>query len=220
MSELTEVAPIKQVMYIKAHIPSSIISAMVSTLVVLAGMFGVYTMLRDAKRDHMELVSALSQNNKEVVLLKVIDDKTNLPMETKVLLTRTIITMTTVKKIPLALACGLIHVETGGTWKPSLVSPKGALGLWQVMWATGKSYLRAERIDPTKAALMDPINSTIAGSGYLADLHDQAVDQGLETPDDYHMSLTMYNVGPSATKPNGYSHDVLEAAKYYKSLGL
>ena len=52
-----------------SHIPSSIISALVSALVVLAGLFGVYTMIRNAQKDHMELVAALSQNNQEAVLL-------------------------------------------------------------------------------------------------------------------------------------------------------
>ena len=203
-----------------SHIPSSIISALVSALVVLAGLFGVYTMIRNAQKDHMELVAALSQNNQEAVLLKVVDEKLSLPMETKVLIARTLKNMVTVKQIPLSLACGLIHVETGGTWRTDLISPAGAIGLLQVMPATGKPYLRSERIDPTKKALMDPINSIIAGIGALADFHDMAVDLGLEKSDQYGVSLAMYNQGPKVNRPTQYSKEVLEASKLYKAMGL
>ena len=110
------------------HIPASIISALVSVLVVLAGLFGAYTMIRNAQKDHMELVVALSQNNQEAILLKIVDEKTSLPMETKVLIARTLRNMVTVKQIPLFLACGIIHVETGGSWRTDLISTAGAVG--------------------------------------------------------------------------------------------
>jgi soluble lytic murein transglycosylase-like protein len=202
------------------HIPASIISALVSVLVVLAGLFGAYTMIRNAQKDHMELVVALSQNNQEAILLKIVDEKTSLPMETKVLIARTLRNMVTVKQIPLFLACGIIHVETGGSWRTDLISTAGAVGLLQVMPATGKPYLRAERIDPTKKALMDPINSIICGISALADFHDMAVDLGLEKPEQFEVSLAMYNGGPRATKPTAYSKSVIEAAKLYKAMGL
>lgn len=201
-------------------IPASIISALVSAVLVLAGVFAVYTLIRDAKKDHMELVSALSKNNQEVVLLKIIDEKTKLPMETKVLAARTIINMTTVRRIPLDLACGIIDVETGGTWDPTLVSRAGALGWFQVMPATGKAYLRAERIDPTKQALIEPVNNAICGLQALADFHDQALDLELDKPGRWEVTLAMYNQGPKATKGSSYSQAVLEAAKRYKALGL
>lgn len=202
------------------HLPVSIGSVLAVALLVIAGVFAVYTLIRDAKKDHMELVSALSKNNQEIILLKIIDEKTKLPMETKVLLARTISNMCTLKRVPLDLACGIIHVETGGKWATGEISSAGAVGLWQVMPATGKPYLRAERIDPTKQALMDPINSTIAGVGALVDFHEQALDLGLDRPGEWGVTLAMYNGGPRATKPTGYSKDVLEAAKQYKALGL
>ena len=221
MSEEPTIHQVVPVSILKtSHIPASIISALVSALVVIAGLFGVYTMIRNAQKDHMELVAALSQNNQEAILLKVVDEKLSLPMETKVLITRTLKNMVTVKQIPLSLACGLIHVETGGTWKTNLTSSAGAVGIMQVMPATAKPYLRTERIDPTKKALLDPINSIIAGIGALADYHDMAVDLGLEKPGQFETSLSMYNQGPRATKPTSYSRDVLEAAKLYKAMGL
>ena len=221
MSEEPTIHQVVPVSILKtSHIPASIISALVSALVVIAGLFGVYTMIRNAQKDHMELVAALSQNNQEAILLKVVDEKLSLPMETKVLIARTLKNMVTVKQIPLSLACGLIHVETGGTWKTDMTSSAGAVGIMQVMPATAKPYLRTERIDPTRKALMDPINSIIAGIGALADYHDMAVDLGLEKPGQFETSLSMYNQGPRATKPTSYSRDVLEAAKLYKAMGL
>jgi hypothetical protein len=221
MSEEPTIHQVVPVSILKtSHIPASIISALVSALVVIAGLFGVYTMIRNAQKDRMELVAALSQNNQEAILLKVVDEKLSLPMETKVLIARTLKNMVTVKQIPLSLACGLIHVETGGTWKTDMTSSAGAVGIMQVMPATAKPYLRTERIDPTRKALMDPINSIIAGIGTLADYHDMAVDLGLEKPGQFEISLSMYQGGPRIVKPSAYSRDVLEAAKLYKAMGL
>lgn len=210
----------------KLHIATPLATVLLSALVVLGGVAAVYTLIRDAKKDHMELVAALSKNNQEVVLLKCIDDRVNAPMETKVNMTRTIITMAGLKRLDVALICGVIHVETGGTWKTALASPAGAVGLMQVMPATGKAYLRAERIDPTKQALVDPVNNIICGIGALADFRDQAVDLGLDkdgkdlTIENFGVTLAMYNQGPRGTKPTAYSQTVLAAVKKYKELGL
>ena len=203
---------------VKYHVPVSVISVVLVAGLVIAGLFGAHTMIRDSKKDQLELVSALSQNNQEVKLLRIIDEKMKMPMETKVLLARTISNMCTVKRIPLELACGIIHVETGGTWKADLTSPMGAIGLWQVIPMYGKAHLRAERIDPTIEALLDPINSTIAGIGMLMDARSMALERGWEKVGEWGVTLAMYNGGPRANKANGYSASVLEAAKLYKPL--
>jgi len=196
------------------------VSPLLSAVIVLAGVFAAYILIRDAKKDHMELVAALSKNNQEVTLLKVIDEKVKVPMETKVAMTRTIISLSTLKRLEVATICGVIEVETGGTWRTDLISNMGAVGIMQVMPATGKSYLRAERIDPTKQALLDPVNNIICGIGCLADYRDQAQDLGLDKPGELGSALAMYNQGPKARSATGYSKSVFEAIKRFKTLGL
>lgn len=203
----------------KKHI-SPIVSALVSALVVLGGIFAVYTLIRDAKRDHLQLLAALSKNNQEAVLLGLIDEKVKAPMETKVAMTRTILSMASLKRIPVSIICGVIEVETGKTWKTDLVSPVGAVGFMQIMPATGKPYLRAERIDPTSVALLDPINNIICGISVLADYRDQSWELKREKEGQYGVALAMYNMGPRATSPTTYSHAVLAAAKQYEARGL
>ena len=202
----------------KLHIAAPLGAILGATIVVLAGVGAVYTLIRDAKKDHMELVAALSKNTQEVVLLKMIDEKVKAPMETKVTMTRTIMTMAALKRLPVDLICGIIEVESG--WQTGLTSNAGAVGLMQVMPATGKAYLRAERIDPSKQALLDPVNNIICGIGALADFRDQAVDLELDKPGTFAVTLAMYNGGPRATKPNNYSNAAIEAAKKYKAMGL
>lgn len=197
-----------------------LISPLVSAAIVLVGLFAAYTLIRDAKKDHMDLVAALSKNNQEIVLLKVIDERVKAPMEVKVAMARTIITMSTLKRLEIATICGIIEVETGSTWKTDLTSSAGAVGIMQVMPATGKAYLRAERIDPTKLALLDPVNNIICGISCLADFRDQAQDLGLDKPGAYDVALAMYNQGPKARAATGYSKNVLEAMKRFKLLGL
>ena len=202
----------------KFHVATPLISMLGVAVLVLAGLSGVYVLLRDAKKDHMELVAALSKNSQEVTLLKVIDERVKAPMETKVLMSRTILTLSGLKRIPVDLICGIIEVESA--WKTDAVSSAGAVGIMQVMPSTGKAYLRAERIDPTKQALLDPVNNIICGIGVLADYHDQAVDFKHDKPNEFGVSLAMYNQGPRASKATPYSKEVLEAAKKYKTLGL
>lgn len=202
------------------HYIAPYISTIASAGLVISGIFAVYTLIRDAKKDHMELVAALSKNNQEVILLKIIDDRVKAPMETKVSMARTIINLANLKRVPIELVCGIVEVESGKAWKTDLVSSAGAVGLMQVMPATGKPYLRVERIDPTKQALLDPINNIICGISAFADFRDQAQDFGLDKPGEFGVALAMYNQGPRASKITDYSRAVLEATKRYKALGL
>ena len=205
---------------VKQRYVGHFVSPLVSAIIVLAGVFAAYTLIRDAKKDHMELVEALSKNNQEVVLLKLIDERVKAPMETKLLMTRTIINLATLKRLDIAIICGVIEIETGGTWKTDLSSPVGAVGIMQVMPATAKPYLRSERIDPTREALLDPVNSLICGISALSDFRDQAQDLKLDTPGEYGIALAMYNQGPRARELTSYSKTVLDAAKRFKLLGL
>lgn len=207
---------------LKSHHVAPIISVILCGMIVMAGVLSVQNFISSSRRDHMDLVMALSKNSEEAALLKVIDDRMKVPMETKVLLARTIISVASVKRIPLDLVCGLIDVETGQTWNPKQVSKKGARGLFQVMPATGRVYLRAERIDPssTMDALMDPVTSALVGISALADFHEQAVMLHQEHPSEFGVTLAMYNQGPKADAPSQYSKDVMEAAKKFKTMGV
>jgi len=68
--------------------------------------------------------------------------------------------------------CAVITHETGGTWDPKVVSPAGAIGLMQVMPATGMYVAEAEGISWTSAqeVLFDPILNLRIGARYLSDL--------------------------------------------------
>ena len=70
------------------------------------------------------------------------------------------------------LLCAVITHETGGTWDPKVVSPAGALGLMQIMPATGMYVAEAEGITWTSAedVLFDPILNLRIGARYLSDL--------------------------------------------------
>lgn len=207
---------------LKSHHTAPIVSVILCGLIVTAGVISVQNFISSSRRDHMDLVMALTKSNEETALLKVIDDRMKVPMETKVILARTIISVASVKRIPLDVICGLIDVETGQTWDPKKISKKGARGLFQVMPATGRVYLRAERIDPTSVvdSLMDPVTSALVGISALADFHEQAVMLKQERPTDFGVTLAMYNQGPKADVPTDYSQSVLEAAKKFKALGV
>ncbi len=85
-----------------------------------------------------------------------------------------------------ALLHAVISVESG--YEPRAVSPKGAIGLMQVMPATGRRY--------GAVALTDPAVNLHAGARYLRDLI--ALFQG-----DLALALAAYNAGEHAVLRHG-----------------
>ncbi len=80
------------------------------------------------------------------------------------------------------LICATITHETGRTWNPRAVSWAGALGLMQIMPATGLELARKEGIDWKSAEeiLFDPVKNIRLGCRYLSSLVEAYnVDGGL-----------------------------------------
>ena len=80
------------------------------------------------------------------------------------------------------LICATITHETGFSWDPKVVSPAGAMGLMQVMPATGKFLADIGGIQWTRAddVLFDPVLNIRLGSRYLSSLIElYDVDGGL-----------------------------------------
>jgi len=80
------------------------------------------------------------------------------------------------------LICAIITHESALTWDPEVVSPVGAMGLMQVMPATGEFLANIEGLEWTSAedVLFDPVTNIRLGSRYLSsmiDLYD--IDGGL-----------------------------------------
>lgn len=84
---------------------------------------------------------------------------------------------------------GLIRAES--TWNPQARSAVGALGLMQVMPATGRGV--AQRIGLRNYALTDPDDSIALGSAYLRELMDRFDNQII-------LATAAYNAGPGAVE--------------------
>lgn len=84
--------------------------------------------------------------------------------------------------IPAQWLHGLIRVESAGN--PRAVSPKGAIGLMQIMPET---YAELQLRYGLGADPFDPRNNILAGAAYLREMHDRFGSQGF---------LAAYNAGP------------------------
>ena len=88
------------------------------------------------------------------------------------------------------LVKAVIAVESG--FEPSAVSDKGAVGLMQILPATGARYgVRADRSKSVDAKLADPMLNVEIGTRYLSDLRRQFAHR----PE---LALAAYNAGENA----------------------
>jgi hypothetical protein len=88
------------------------------------------------------------------------------------------------------LVKAVVAVESG--FEPDAVSDKGAIGLMQVLPATGERYgVRADRRKSIDAKLADPTLNLEIGTRYLSDLRKMFVGR----PD---LALAAYNAGENA----------------------
>lgn len=86
------------------------------------------------------------------------------------------------ENLDIDLLCATITHESAFTWNPQVISPAGAMGLMQVMPATGKFLARIEGVEWTTAqeTLLDPVISIRLGSRYLSSLIEiYEIDGGL-----------------------------------------
>ncbi len=97
--------------------------------------------------------------------------------------------------IDYALLQAVVATESG--FDARAVSPKGALGLMQLMPATAERYgVRADRRRTQAAKLFDPQVNIAAGARYLADLMQRFSGQ-------LDLALAAYNAGPGAVDQAG-----------------
>ncbi|MBN2356065.1 transglycosylase SLT domain-containing protein [candidate division KSB1 bacterium] len=85
--------------------------------------------------------------------------------------------------------CATITHESAKTWNPTITSPVGAMGLMQIMPATGAFLAVQEGIEWTNAekVLYDPIINIRLGCRYMSELVDMYQEDG---------GLAAYNAGP------------------------
>ena len=99
------------------------------------------------------------------------------------------------------LLAAVVHTESGFT--PRAVSPRGAVGLMQVLPATAEAYGESD--------LRDPWVNVDVGSRYLGSLIDQH-DGDLE------LALAAYNAGPAAVARHGGVPPFRETREYVRKV--
>ena len=98
-------------------------------------------------------------------------------------------------QLDMALLQAVIATESG--FDPSAVSPKGAVGLMQVMPATGQRYgLASDRGGSVASKLTDPRTNINTGARYLRDLINLF-------PGQLELAVAAYNAGEGAVQKAG-----------------
>jgi soluble lytic murein transglycosylase-like protein len=98
-------------------------------------------------------------------------------------------------QLDMALLQAVIATESG--FDPSAVSPKGAVGLMQVMPATARRYgLASDRGGSVSAKLADPRTNINTGARYLRDLVNLF-------PGQLELAVAAYNAGEGAVQRAG-----------------
>lgn len=97
--------------------------------------------------------------------------------------------------VELALLKAVMTVESG--YNPDAVSPKGAIGLMQVMPATAERFgLSGKSRESVKQKLFDPEINIRLGARYLANLF-------IQFPGRQDLVIAAYNAGEGAVRQNG-----------------
>ncbi|RMD94394.1 MAG: lytic transglycosylase domain-containing protein [Calditrichaeota bacterium] len=110
------------------------------------------------------------------------------------------------------LICATITHESAFTWDPKVVSPKGAMGLMQIMPSTGRFLAEIEGVKWTRPedVLFDPVVNIRLGSRYLSSLIElYEIDGGLAA---YNGGGKQVHVWLANNKNNDYLY--LETQRY------
>ncbi len=118
-------------------------------------------------------LDSVRQYNIQKVISIIDQFNTKMPRHQKYEIAEELYAMT--QKYPnlnIDLLCATITHESAGTWDPEITSPAGAMGLMQVMPATGMFVAAHEDISWTspEEILYDPIYNIRIGSRYLSSL--------------------------------------------------
>lgn len=97
-------------------------------------------------------------------------------------------------------------IKQESMWDPNIVSPKGAIGLMQIMPATGKSFC-----DLSEKELYDPQKNVKCGMSYLVMLSKKFNN-------DLELVLCGYNAGPNRVIKLGRCPNFTETNKYKKNI--
>lgn len=178
--------------------------------------------------------------NQTTILLKVIDSKLrnssgsafgSATIEEKVQTAKMMYDMSSLKKVPLHILCGIAEVES--TWNTKAISSAGCMGLIQVTPMYARSHLREKGITYKQDIWFDAPINIMCGVSMLADYHEEHIEKGRTTPDNWTLAIHTYFWGPYNTEqlfgkkdqrvnvPNmAYPMKVIEASKKYKEMGL
>jgi soluble lytic murein transglycosylase-like protein len=99
--------------------------------------------------------------------------------------------------VPLLFA--IVRQESG--WNPKAISPKGAIGLMQIMPATGKDFCGL-----TEKQLLNPRHNLECGTAYFA--------QQLKEFGSVRLALCAYNAGPTRVRNLGECPPFKETTQY------
>lgn len=128
-------------------------------------------------------VDSIRQFNIQKIISIINDYNVDMPVHQKYEIAEEIIRMATkYENLNVDLICATITHESAGTWDPEVKSPAGAMGLMQVMPATGMFVAAYEDINWTspQEVLYNPIYNIRIGSRYLSSLiENYDVDGGL-----------------------------------------
>ncbi len=128
-------------------------------------------------------VDAIRQLNIRKIIAIIDQYNTVMPANKKYDIAQEIYNMTLkYPNLNVDLLCATITHESAGTWNPSIKSPAGAIGLMQILPATGMLLATQEGIPCTSAQeiLTDPIYNIRLGARYLSALIElYGVDGGL-----------------------------------------
>lgn len=212
------------------YISNTVIVAIIAGVALLGG-WKVYEKMDAIDKNNQLAIANYTETNKKNVLLKLIDQKMDIPVEQKVKLRDTIYDVCYIKNVPVSLVCGLIEIESN--WNPDVVSGSNAKGLCQVLPSTARPYLRYQQIDYAEKVLLDPVKNVTVGISLLADLQAAHIEANKTDQNNWTMTLHSYFWGSSNTAalygkkdtrvnvPNmSYPIRVLEAVKKYEKMGL